>query len=54
MPLQWAIVFWAWAGAVALAAVPTLRHAAWGNVAVSTGTLLLAGALMAQPYAQHG
>ncbi len=54
MPLQWVIVFWAWAGAVALAAVPNLRHAAWGNVAVSAGSLLLAAALMAQPFAQHG
>lgn len=54
MPLQWVIVFWAWAGAVALAAVPTLRHASWGNVAVSAVSFLMAGALMAQPYAQHG
>ncbi|MEO3471908.1 hydrogenase 4 subunit F [Roseomonas sp. CAU 1739] len=54
MPLQWVIVFWAWSGAVALAAIPTLRHATWANVAVSAGTFLLAVALIVQPFAQHG
>ncbi|MBW6396286.1 hydrogenase 4 subunit F [Roseomonas sp. HJA6] len=54
MPLQWVIVFWAWAGAVALAAVPNLRQASWGNVAVSAVSFLMAGVLMAQPYAQQG
>ena len=54
MPLQWLIVFFPWAGAVALAAVPTLRHATIANVAVSAGTFLLAVALAVLPFEQHG
>lgn len=54
MPLQWVVVFWAWTGAVALAAIPGLRHAAIANIAVSAGSFLLAVALMVQPFAQHG
>ncbi len=54
MPLQWAIVFFPWAGALALAAVPNLRHATLGNIAVSTGTFLLAVALAMQPFGQQG
>jgi hydrogenase-4 component F len=54
MPLQWLIVFFPWAGAVALAAIPTLRHATMANVAVSAGTFLLAIALAVLPFEQHG
>ena len=54
MPLQWAIVFFAWGGAVVLAAVPRLRTATLINVGVSTGFFLLAVALALQPFAQHG
>jgi hydrogenase-4 component F len=54
MPLQWLIVFFPWAGAVALAAIPTLRHATIANVAVSGGTFLLAVALAVLPFEQHG
>ncbi|MBR0679387.1 hydrogenase 4 subunit F [Roseomonas eburnea] len=54
MPLQWAIVFFAWGGAVVLAAIPNLRHATLANAAVSAGSFLLALALAAQPFAEHG
>lgn len=54
MPLQWAIVFFPWAGAVALAAIPNLRHATLANAAISAGTFLLAAALAALPFDQHG
>lgn len=54
MPLQWAIVFFPWAGAVALAAIPNLRHATLVNAAISAGTFLLAAALAALPFDQHG
>ena len=37
MPLQWVIVFFAWGGAVLLAAIPNLRQATLANVAVSAG-----------------
>lgn len=54
MPLQWVIVFFAWAGAVVLAAMPNQRHATVVNAAVSAGMFLLAVALMALPFEQHG
>jgi hydrogenase-4 component F len=54
MPLQWAIVFFPWAGAVALAAIPGLRAATLVNVAVSAGSFLMAVALAALPFAEHG
>ena len=54
MPLQWAIVFFPWAGAVALAAIPNLRRATLANAAISAGTFLLAAALAALPFDQHG
>ncbi|MFN7001594.1 MAG: hydrogenase 4 subunit F, partial [Elioraea tepidiphila] len=54
MPLQWAIVFFAWGGAVLLAAIANLRHATLANIAVSAGTFLLALTLAAQPFAEHG
>lgn len=54
MPLQWAIVFLPWLGAAALAAVPNLRHATVANVAVSALSFLLAIALAALPFEQHG
>lgn len=54
MPLQWAIVFFAWGGAVLLAAIPNLRQATLANIAVSAGTFLLAVMLAAQPFAEHG
>lgn len=54
MPLQWAIVFFAWGGAVLLAAIPNLRQATLANIAVSAGTFLLALMLAAQPFAEHG
>ncbi|NMJ44179.1 hydrogenase 4 subunit F [Roseomonas sp. JC162] len=54
MPLQWAIVFFAWGGAVALAAVPRLRTATMLNVGISAVFFLLAVALALQPFAQHG
>ena len=52
--LQWVIVFFAWAGAVVLAAMPNQRHATVVNAAVSAGMFLLAVALMALPFEQHG
>jgi hydrogenase-4 component F len=54
MPLQWVIVFFAWAGAVGLAAMPNQRHATMVNAAVSAGMFLLAVALMVLPFEQHG
>ncbi len=54
MPLQWLIVFFPWAGAVALAAIPNERQATAANVAVSAGMFMLAVALVALPYEQHG
>ena len=54
MPLQWAIVFFPWAGAAALAAIPNLRHATAANAVVSAGTFLLALALATLPFEQHG
>ncbi|MBR0651819.1 hydrogenase 4 subunit F [Roseomonas terrae] len=54
MPLQWLIVFFAWGGAAALAAVPNLRHATLANVVVSGMTFMLALAMASEPYAQHG
>lgn len=54
MPLQWAIVFFPWAGAAALAAIPNLRHAAAANAVVSAGTFLLALVLATMPFEQHG
>jgi len=54
MPLQWAIVFFAWGGALLLAAIPNLRQATLANIAVSAGTFLLALMLAAQPFAEHG
>ena len=47
MPLQWAIVFFAWGGAAVLAAIPNLRHATIANIAVSAGSFLMALALAA-------
>ncbi|MBP0463547.1 hydrogenase 4 subunit F [Roseomonas sp. PWR1] len=54
MPLQWAIVFLPWLGAAALAAVPDLRRATFANIAVSALSFILAVALMALPFEQHG
>jgi len=54
MPLQWAIVFLPWAGALALAAVPRLRPACAANAAVSALGFAMALALAAEPFAQHG
>jgi hydrogenase-4 component F len=54
MPLQWAIVFFAWGGAVALALIPDLRRAVAVNVAISAGSFALAVALAAMPFAEHG
>jgi hydrogenase-4 component F len=54
MPLQWAIVFFAWGGAVALALIPDLRRAVALNVAISAGSFALAVALAALPFAEHG
>jgi hydrogenase-4 component F len=54
MPLQWAIVFFAWGGAVALALIPDLRRAVVVNVAISAGSFALAVALAAMPFAEHG
>ncbi|MBB5691513.1 hydrogenase 4 subunit F [Roseomonas alkaliterrae] len=54
MSLQWAIVFLPWLGAAALAAVPRLRPATAGNVALSGLTFAMALALAAQPFGQEG
>lgn len=54
MPLQWAIVFLPWIGAAALAAVPDLRRAVLANAAVSALSFLMAIALAALPFEQHG
>jgi hydrogenase-4 component F len=54
MPLQWAIVFLPWLGAAALAAVPNLRHATLANIGVSALSFLMAVALAALPFAEHG
>jgi hydrogenase-4 component F len=55
MHLAWAIVFFPWACAIALAALPPrLRLARWGNVAACAVSLLMALALIGQPPGEQG
>ncbi len=55
MPLPWILVFFPWAGAVALALMPPReRLTGFVNIGVSAGTLLIAAGLLAEPLGVQG
>ena len=54
MPLPWVLVFFHWAGALLLAAIPQLRAAVLANLAVSAGGFLLALFLLGYPEGEQG
>ena len=54
MPLPWLVVFFPWAGAVLLMALPRLRLAATVNLAVSAVSLVLAVLLLGTPHGEQG
>jgi hydrogenase-4 component F len=54
MPLPWIIVFFPWAGALLLMALPRVRLAAGANLAISAVSLLLALLLFGTPQGEQG
>jgi len=54
LPLPWILVLLPWAGAVVLAALPSVRVAALANIGVSAASCLLALLLLMQPQGGQG
>jgi hydrogenase-4 component F len=54
MPLPWVLVFLPWAGALVLAAIPSVRAAALANIGVAALSLVLALGLIGHPAGEQG